>query len=67
MGRRQGQVAETSMFSTDRLAQVATALAGALVLSTLSVGAAVRAAEPGQSWIASVPIGTASAGDRTGA
>ena len=55
------------MLSTDRFAQVFTALAGALVLSTLSVGAAVRAAEPGQSWISAVPIGTASAGDRAGA
>lgn len=58
------------MFTTDRLAQVATALAGAFVISTLSIGAAVgpvRAAEPGQSWIASVPLGTASAGDRAGA
>jgi hypothetical protein len=58
------------MFTTDRLAQVATALAGAIVISTLSIGAAVgpvRAAEPGQSWIASVPLGTASAGDRAGA
>ena len=58
------------MFTTDRLAQVTTALVGAFVMSTLSIGAAVgpvRAAEPGQSWIASVPLGTASAGDRTGA
>ena len=58
------------MFTTDRFAQVATALAGAFVISTLSIGAAVspvRAAEPGQSWIASVPLGTASAGDRVGA
>ena len=55
------------MFSTDRFAQVVTAVAGAFVLSTLSIGAAVHAAEPGQSWITSVPIGTASAGDRTGA
>ena len=58
------------MFTTDRLAQVATALAGAFVISTLSIGAAVgpvRAAEPGQSWIASVPLGAASAGDRAGA
>ena len=58
------------MFTTDRLAQVATALAGAIVISTLSIGAAVgpvRAAEPGQSWISSVPLGTASAGDRAGA
>jgi hypothetical protein len=67
MGRRQGQLRRPTMFTTDRFAQVVTALAGALVLSTLSIGAAVRAAEPGQSWIASVPIGTASAGDRTGA
>ena len=56
------------MFTTDRFAQVATALAGALVLSTLSVGAAVGPAHAtGQSWIASVPIGTASTGDRAGA
>jgi len=58
------------MFTTDRFAQVVTALAGALVLSTLSIGAAVgpaRAAEPGQSWISAVPMGTASAGDRAGA
>ena len=58
------------MFTTDRFAQVATALAGAFVLSTLSIGAAVgpvRAAGPGQSCIAAVPIGTASAGDRAGA
>jgi hypothetical protein len=56
-----------TMFSTDRFAQVVTAVAGAFVLSTLSIGAAVHAAAPGQSWIASVPIGTASAGDRAGA
>jgi hypothetical protein len=58
------------MFTTDRFAQVATALAGAFILSTLSVGAAVgpaHATGSGQSWIASVPIGTASAGDRAGA
>jgi Flp pilus assembly protein CpaB len=58
------------MFKSDRFAQVATALAGALVLSTLSIGAAVgpaRAAEPGQSWIASVSLGTTGAGDRAGA
>ena len=58
------------MFTADRFAQLATALAGALVLSTLSVGAAVgpaRATEPGQSWISAVPMGTASAGDRAGA
>lgn len=58
------------MFTTDRFAQVATALVGALVLSTLSVGAAVgpaHATGPAQSWIASVPMGTASTGDRAGA
>lgn len=58
------------MFTTDRFAQLATALAGALILSTLSVGAAVapvRTTGPGQSWISAVPIGTASAGDRAGA
>ena len=58
------------MFRTDRFAQVATALVGALVISTLSIGAAVgpvRAAEPGQSWISAVPLGAASAGDRAGA
>ncbi len=58
------------MFKSDRFAQVATALVGALILSTLSIGAAVgpaRASEPGQSWITAVPIGTASAGDRAGA
>ena len=58
------------MFKTDRFAQVATALVGALVISTLSIGAAVgpvRAAEPGQSWISAVPLGTAGTGDRAGA
>ena len=58
------------MLNTDRIAQAATALACALVISTLSIGAAVgpvRAAEPGKSWIASVSLGTASAGNRTGA
>jgi hypothetical protein len=58
------------MITSDRIAQAATALVGALVISTLSVGAAVgpvRAAEPGQSWIAAVPLGAASAGDRIGA
>jgi hypothetical protein len=58
------------MLKSDRFAQFATALAGALVLSTLSVGAAVgpaRAAETGGSWITAVPMGTASAGDRAGA
>jgi hypothetical protein len=58
------------MFKSDRIAQVVTAMVGALVISTLSIGAAVgpvRAAEPGQSWIASVPLVAASAGDRAGA
>ena len=58
------------MFKSDRFAQVATALVGALILSTLSIGAAIgpaRAAEPGQSWIAAVPLGTAGTGDQAGA
>jgi hypothetical protein len=58
------------MFKSERFAQVATALVGALLLSTLSVGVTVspvRAAEAGGSWIAAVPIGTAGAGDRAGA
>jgi len=58
------------MFTSDRFAQVVTAMVGAVLISTLSLGAAVgpvRAAEPGQSWISSVPLGTASAGDRAGA
>jgi len=58
------------MLKTDRIAQTATAMVGALIISTLSIGAAVgpvRAAEPGKSWIASVSLGTASAGNRTGA
>jgi hypothetical protein len=58
------------MFKSDRIAQVATALAGAVVLSTLSIGAAVgpaRAGEPGQSWIAALPFGAASTGNRNGA
>ena len=58
------------MFTSDRFAQVATALVGAVVISTMSIGAAVgpaQAVEPGQSWIASVPLGAASAGDRAGA
>ncbi|HYD13385.1 MAG TPA: hypothetical protein VEC11_11110 [Allosphingosinicella sp.] len=58
------------MFNTDRFAQVATALVGAFVITTLSIGAAVgpvRAAESGQSWIASVPLVAPSAGDRAGA
>ena len=58
------------MITSDRIAQAATALIGAVVISGLSVGASlgpVSAATPGQSWIAAVPMGTASAGDRTGA
>ena len=40
------------MFSTDRLARVATALAGALVLSTLSITAAANPARAGTTgWI----------------
>ena len=58
------------MITSDRIAQAFTALVGAFVISSLSIGAAVgpvRAAEPGQSWIAAVPLGAASAGDRTSA
>jgi hypothetical protein len=58
------------MLNTDRIAQAATAMVGALIISTLSIAGAVgpvRAAEPGKSWIASVPLGTASAGNRTSA
>jgi hypothetical protein len=60
---------ETSMFKSERFAQVATAMVGALVISTLSIGAAVgpaRAAGPGGSWIAAVPL-VAPTGDRAGA
>ncbi|HYI46984.1 MAG TPA: hypothetical protein VEX35_00825 [Allosphingosinicella sp.] len=48
------------MFTSDRFARVATALVGALVLSTLSVGAAVgpaQAAQSHQSWISALPFG----------
>jgi hypothetical protein len=48
------------MFNSDRFARVATALFGALVLSTLSVGAAVgpvQAADSHQSWISALPFG----------
>ena len=48
------------MSISDRFARVATALAGALILSTLSVGAAVgpvQAANGHQSWISALPIG----------
>jgi hypothetical protein len=47
------------MFNSDRIAQVATALVGAVILSALSVGAAVgpaRAGEPGQSWISAASL-----------
>ena len=57
------------MFKSDRFAQVATALVGAFVLSTLSIGVAVspvRAANSGQSWIAAVPL-VAPTGDNAGA
>ena len=57
------------MFKSDRFAQVATALVGAFVLSTLSIGVAVspvRAADSGQSWIAAVPL-VAPTGDNAGA
>ena len=57
------------MFKSDRIAQVATALAGALVISTLSIGAAIgpiRASAPGQSSIAFAPLVAPSAGDAAG-
>jgi hypothetical protein len=55
---------------SDRIAPIATALTGALVISTVSLGAAVgpvRAAQPGHSWTTAVPLGAAGAGDRAGA
>jgi hypothetical protein len=48
------------MSTSDRFARVATALVGALVLSTISIGATVgpaSAAGGSQSWIAQLPIG----------
>ena len=44
---------ETDMFNYDRIAKVATATVGALVLSTLSIGAAVgpATAQAPASWI----------------
>ena len=46
MGRRaQIKVQETDMFSFDRFTRVATAAVGALILSTLAVGAAVGPAQ----------------------
>ena len=58
------------MFTSDRFAQVVTAMVGAVLISTLSLGAAVgpvRAAEPGQSWIAAEPLVAPSTGTRAGA
>jgi hypothetical protein len=48
------------MSTADRFARVATALVGALVISTISIGATVgpaNAADGRQSWIAQLPIG----------
>jgi hypothetical protein len=49
------------MSTSDRIARVATAFVGALVLSTISIGATVgpaSAAKGGhQSWIAQLPFG----------
>jgi hypothetical protein len=48
------------MLNSDRFARVATALVGALVISTLSLGATIgpaHAAGANQTWIASPPIG----------
>jgi hypothetical protein len=48
------------MSTSDRFARVATALVGALVLSTLSIGATVgpaSAADAGRSLIAQLPVG----------
>lgn len=48
------------MSTSDRIARVATAFAGALVLSAISIGATVgpaSAANGHQSWIAQLPIG----------
>jgi hypothetical protein len=47
------------MSTSDRFARVATALVGALVLSTISIGATVgpASAAEGQAWIAQLPIG----------
>jgi hypothetical protein len=46
------------MSTADRFARVATAIVGALVLSTLSIGATLgpASAKSGQSWIAQPPI-----------
>jgi hypothetical protein len=48
------------MSFSDRFARVATAMVGALVISTLSIGAAVgpvQAADSHQSWISALPFG----------
>ena len=50
------------MSTSDRIARVATAFVGALVLSTISIGATVGPASAAgagghQSWIAQLPIG----------
>ena len=48
------------MTTADRFARVATALVGALVISTISIGATLgpaSAADGHQSWIAQLPIG----------
>lgn len=48
------------MSTSDRIARVATAFVGALVLSAISIGATVgqaSAANGHQSWIAQLPIG----------
>ena len=58
------------MFKSDRIAQAATAMVGALVISTLSIGATagpVRTADAGQSWIAAEPLVAPVSGDRAGA
>lgn len=60
IGGAKDQVQETKMFKSDRFAQVATAMVGAFVLSTISIAATVvpaQAAGADQSWIASVPFG----------
>ena len=46
------------MSTADRFARVATATVGALVLSTLSIGATLgpASANAGQSWIAQPPV-----------
>ena len=55
---------------SERIAQVVTATVGAVILSTLSIGAAagpIRAAESGQSWIAAEPLVAPGTGNRAGA